>query len=662
MTPTVLILDDSLTVRMDLAEAFSAAGFETRPCATAAEARAQWCDGDIDAVILDVRLPDGDGVDLLRELRDTPAGEHTPVLMLSTEAEVADRVRALRTGADEYIGKPYDTGYVVAKAGELIRGRAPGRVGGGHDGVPTVLVIDDSATFREVLRRSCELQGYDVIVAASGEDGLRLAATARPTAAIVDGVLPDIDGATVIRRMRLDAALRSTPCLLLTASDEKDDELRALDAGADAFVRKQEDIEVVMARLSAVLRRSQGAPSEDTTSLLSLRKVLAVGETSPYLRHLATSLRGEGYDVMLAAAGDEALEIVALQPVDCILVDLDLPDGDGDDIYRGLKAATGTRDVPLIVLTAGDDRAAMLGALTVGADDSIPRSSGADVLTARVRAQLRRKQFEDENRRVREEALRAEIEATEARAARELAETRAELVSELEAKNQELEAFSYSVSHDLKAPLRRIEGFSAILVEDHGDQLDEAGRAILGRLSAAAERMGELIEDLLGLSRVGRADLARGPVDLSAVAARVLDDLAHRDPDRAVTTDIEPGLVVDADRRLLTAVLENLLGNAWKFTARTADARISVCARTDGPERVYVIADNGPGFDMSHAARLFEPFQRLHDDTEFPGTGIGLATVRRIIERHRGRVWADAADGRGATFLFTIPPALRAPS
>jgi signal transduction histidine kinase len=161
---------------------------------------------------------------------------------------------------------------------------------------------------------------------------------------------------------------------------------------------------------------------------------------------------------------------------------------------------------------------------------------------------------------------------------------------------------------------------------------------------------------------VGRADLARAPVDLSAVAARVLEDLAHRDPDRAVTTQIEPGLVVDADRRLLTAVLENLLGNAWKFTAQTADARISVCSRIDGPERVYEIADNGPGFDMSHADRLFEPFQRLHDDTEFPGTGIGLATVRRIIERHRGRVWADAAEGRGATFLFTIPPALRAPS
>jgi light-regulated signal transduction histidine kinase (bacteriophytochrome) len=298
----------------------------------------------------------------------------------------------------------------------------------------------------------------------------------------------------------------------------------------------------------------------------------------------------------------------------------------------------------------------MLEGLGAGADDYISKSSELDVLKARVRAQIRRKLFEDESRRIREQLLRRDFEASEARAARELAETRASMVDELRHKNDELEAFSYSVSHDLRAPLRSIDGFSQALLEDYSDQLDERGQDYLRRVRSAAQRMGELIDDLLELSRVGRAELTRARVNLADVARLVVTELRNREPDRQVETQIESELWAEADRRLMTVALENLLGNAWKFTARSATARIQVASERREGETVYVVRDNGTGFDMNHGDKLFRPFQRLHGAADYPGTGIGLATVHRILDRHGGRIWADSRPGDGATFYFTLSP------
>ena len=280
----------------------------------------------------------------------------------------------------------------------------------------------------------------------------------------------------------------------------------------------------------------------------------------------------------------------------------------------------------------------MINALDAGADDYLQKSSEFEVLIARVRAQLRRKQFEDENRRIRDELLEKEIEATQARAAIELSETRAVLVAELEQKNRELEAFSYSVSHDLRAPLRGIDGFSQALLEDYKDRLDETGVGYLGRVRAGVQRMGELIDDLLELSRVSRTELRRDQVDLSAIVGNIASGLRERDPHRAVAIQIQEGLSVSADGRLIRSVLENLMENAWKFTVHAPDAIIEFGADGGDVVAVYFVRDNGSGFDMNYAERLFEPFQRLHSDAEFPGTGIGLATVRRIIERHGGTI------------------------
>ena len=250
------------------------------------------------------------------------------------------------------------------------------------------------------------------------------------------------------------------------------------------------------------------------------------------------------------------------------------------------------------------------------------------------------------------ERLRAEEELAQHR--RNLEVLVASRTAELTQANRELEAFSYTVSHDLRSPLRSIDGFSRILLQRHGSDLPEESRELLERLSDGALRMGNLIESVLSLSRIGRAPLADEPVDLSGLAQELLAGLRARDPARRVRWTIEPGLVAHGDPGLLRIALENLLGNAWKFTARTDPAEIAVQRVHGEGGGVFAVRDNGAGFDMEHSKELFQPFHRLHRSTEFQGTGIGLATVARIVQRHGGRIWASAVPGQGATFFFTL--------
>ena len=227
--------------------------------------------------------------------------------------------------------------------------------------------------------------------------------------------------------------------------------------------------------------------------------------------------------------------------------------------------------------------------------------------------------------------------------------------AELESVNHELESFSYSVSHDLRAPLRSIDGFSHAILEDYIEILPEQGRDYFLRIRAAAQRMGELIDDLLALSRVTRAVTESKPVNLSALAEKILVDLQSEQPERHVTLSVAKELIVNGDPQLLKIALENLLGNAWKFTSKREDASIEVGVQNETGEPTYFIRDNGAGFNMAYADKLFGAFQRLHRPSEYPGTGIGLATVQRIISRHGGRIWAESSVGNGATFFFTLP-------
>ena len=249
---------------------------------------------------------------------------------------------------------------------------------------------------------------------------------------------------------------------------------------------------------------------------------------------------------------------------------------------------------------------------------------------------------------------RKRAEASSRRLHVELEDRVQQRTAQLQAAIDELEAFSYSVSHDLQAPLRSIEGFSRALVEDQGPSLPLESRRHLDRICAATNRMAQLIDDLLILSRVSREDLTRERVDVSDVVAGIAGTLRHREPDRSVTLVITPSMMACADARLLRVALENLLDNAWKFTRDSPDARVEVGEMQDGVHQAFFVRDNGAGFDPTYAEKLFGPFQRLHAATEFPGTGIGLATVRRIVHRHGGRVWADGQRGQGACFYFTL--------
>jgi PAS domain S-box-containing protein len=754
--PRVLIVDDSLTVRMHIAEALELAGFETILCEDLRSARSALAITGAGLVVLDVVLPDGDGLDFLRDLKSAAETANIPVLLLSTEAEVHSRIRGMGAGADEYVGKPYEIAQVVARARALVQASLNNAVSLGR----RVLLIDDSATFRNELAQSLEAAGFEVQQAATGEEGLTLAAAIRPDAVVVDGMLPGIDGATVVRRLKYDNAFRGTPCLLLTAAEGEADELRSLEAGADAYVRKSDDLGVILVRLTALLRGAGALGGAPAPSLFGPKRLLAVDDSITYLNELGSQLRNEGYDVVLATSGEEALEFLAAQTVDCILLDLVMPGLSGQETCRRIKQTPAWRDTPLVILTARDDRDAMIDGINAGADDYIAKSSDFNVLKARLRAQLRRKHFEDENRSVREQLVRRESEAryqrlihsniigvivgdldghlTDAndafltmlgysRAELESGTLKAEVLtppewrdrdaaavdqllrtgsavpfekeffrrdgsrmpimlglvllegantivgfvldrteqkfaelemrryaSALEGANHELESFSYSVAHDLRAPLRSIDGFSRAMFEDCNDKLDEQGQQYLRYIRESAQHMAHLIDDLLALSRVTSSDLRHEPVDLSALALAAFVRLQRAQPDRSAQFVAQEGLVTDGDPRLLAVVFDNLIGNAWKFTSKRDNGRIDFGATLTDGRVAYFVRDNGAGFDMTFASKLFGVFQRLHRSDEFEGTGVGLATVQRIVHRHGGRVWAEGEVGRGATFYFTL--------
>jgi PAS domain S-box-containing protein len=231
----------------------------------------------------------------------------------------------------------------------------------------------------------------------------------------------------------------------------------------------------------------------------------------------------------------------------------------------------------------------------------------------------------------------------------------AERTAQLEAVNQELEAFSYSVSHDLRAPLRHISGFSLALLEDYSDKLDETGKDYLHQVRGASHEMAQLIDDVLELARVTRSEMRREEINLSELASAITRDLQKNENGRTVVVNIEENLSTYSDKRLLQIMLANLLGNAWKFTSKRNDAEITFGQEEKGGEKVFFVRDNGAGFDMAYAGKLFGAFQRLHGADEFEGTGVGLAIVQRVINRHGGNVWGEGVVDHGAIFYFTLP-------
>jgi DNA-binding response OmpR family regulator len=664
MSPRVLVVDDSLTVRMDLRDAFEAAGLAVTACATVEAARSAIAGTAFGVAVLDVVLPDGDGISLLEELRRAPRNAGVPVMLLSTETEVRDRVRGLARGADEYVGKPYDPSYVVARVKELLRKGAPGARAGDRR---TVLLIDDSPTLRAELGAALVAGGYRVVDAESGEKGLRAAAEERPDAVILDGLLPGIDGYTVLRRMKLDVALRRTPVLMLTSSEQPGDEVRALEAGADAFVHKDEEAGAMLARLAAILRGVEELPAADLpASSLGPKRILAVDDSAAALEQLSEQLRQEGYDVVLARSGEEALELVAVQRVDCILLDLAMPGLSGLDTCRRMREVERTRDVPILIVGSAEDGASLIEGIEAGADDFVTGSADFDVLRARVRAQLRRRQLEEENRKLRERRLRQEHEAAEARSAQDLAAVRAELLADVERKNRELREadrrkneFLGILSHELRNPLAPIR--NALFILGHAPPASEQAHRAKAILDRQVEHLTRLVDDLLDVTRIsrGKIQLQRVRLDLADVLRRTVEDHERLLAERGIGLDVrvEPGpFPVDADPARITQIVGNLLHNSAKFT--DSGGRVDISLRREGGDAVVVVADSGVGIALEMLGRVFEPFTQADDSLHRSrgGLGLGLALVKGLVEQHGGTIQARSEGiGRGSEFTVRLP-------
>ena len=388
---------------------------------------------------------------------------------------------------------------------------------------------------------------------------------------------------------------------------------------------------------------------------------ILIVEDEPSTRLLLDQwLRSQQFSTVLTANGDEALAQIARQAPDLLLLDVMMPGMDGYELAKILKTNPATAHIPIIVLTALSDRKARLACLAAGAEDFLLKPVDLEELALRIRNLLRLKQlgdfFQNQNR-----SLEEKVQASTAEL-RHLADLQASEAAQLLASNHDLEAFSYSVSHDLRTPLSTIDGFSALLAKEFGvassglsGAASERATHYVSRIRAGVTHMVGLIDAMLLMAQTTHDPLPRKSVDLSAMAAEVMAGHREREPDRAALVRIQPDLVTYGDAFLLRQVLENLICNAWKFSAQSPETQISFSRDMDEDGRqVYTLQDNGVGFDMAEYDALFCAFSRLQSTQEFAGTGIGLASVRRIIARHGGSVWADSAPGQGARFSFTL--------
>jgi two-component system, NtrC family, sensor kinase len=632
--PTVLVVDDSLTVRMDLEEAFAEAEVATVLCASAAEARQAVARTPVDAVVLDVVLPDGDGAAFVQELRANPLTAKLPVLMLSSENEVRARIRGVTTGADDYAGKPYDRAYVVARVQDWLRTRQPPARRTG----PVILLVDHDVGFGAELRDAFAPAGGKVLVARSGEEGLRMAAATRPDAVVVGGGMPDLDGAGLVRRLKLDAAMRRTPCLLITAASCADNnEVSALESGADSFVARAEEATVIAARIFALLRGRRPAEDEVThASSLGPQKILSVDDSPTYLHALADEIRNEGYDVVLATSGEEALALLAAQSVDCIVLDLVMPGLSGKETCRLIKSSPALREIPLVVLSGYDDPESKVEAFNLGADDFVPKTDSFDVIKARLRAQIRRKHMETEVRDARERLLRKEKAAAEAA---------------IRARDD----FLAIASHELRTPLATL----TLHLENLQREFRRLGDGAFDGVEKAlrqTRRLTGLVDGMLDVSLVatGRMKIGRETVDLVTVTTEVIQRLA-RDADRAgCRISLRSSSPAEGlwDRQRMDQLVANLLSNAITYGA---GGPIEVTLATDIENVRLSIRDHGIGISRDDLPRIFNRFERAVSAHQYTGLGLGLYLTRQIVDAHGGSIDVASEPGRGSLFTVRLP-------
>jgi len=623
----VLIIDDSLTVRMDLDEAFQAASWATVMCSSGSAAREALWQEQFDCIILDVLLPDTSGPDLLAELRRHPATAGIPVILLSTEAEVAGQLKGLAVGADDYAGKPYDRERVVSQARQLA-----GRTGGSEPppARATILAVDDSLTYLNALAEQLHKDNYSVVLARSGPEALALL-QARPVDCILlDLMMPEMSGDEVCRRIKASPAWRFIPVVMLTGMGENEAIVESFNAGADDYVPKTSDFPVLRVRLRAQIRRRQ---FEEET------------------RRTREQLHQKDFEVAQAKAAAEAAR-------------------QWQATFNTMSDGVGLlgSDARLI-----QQNRAMTGILGASGQDGIPqplRGAVEELLGQSHKAgqrQTREVLFRDCWYRVAVDPaagpLPAGVEAV--MILRDISEQKAfqselersvrERTAKLQEAMGELEHFSYTITHDMRAPLRALQGFAGFLEDHSSGCLDGQSKEYLRLIRTSAARMDRLITDALQYSKAGRREMKLVPLNAAALIHGIILSYPALQPPKAQIL-IEDGIPkVLGNEAGLTQCFSNLLGNAVKFVEPGKLPVVRVYAQNlDGFVRLW-FDDNGIGIPKHAQGKLFQMFQRATKG--FEGTGVGLALVKKVAERMEGRVGVESEPGKGSRFWLDLKPA-----
>ncbi|MBN1471939.1 MAG: response regulator [Syntrophaceae bacterium] len=527
-----------------------------------------------------------------------------------------------------------------------------------------IIVVDDDEQNRSYLQTLFQSQGFAVTTAVNGAKALDAAREDPPLVIISDILMPVMDGFILCKEWKNDHRLKKIPFIFYTATytDPKDEKL-ALEMGADRFVTKPQEPDILLAIVRDVLNNK---PENLLKTEVSEEDILK--EYNEVLfRKLENKINQlEEANKTIKQSEEKYRGLIETTGTGFVIIDQKggVLDANGEYVrLAGCKSLEQIIGKNIIEWTAEHDRVRNTAEIKRCFEQGFVRNVEIDyvdnekfitpveinaatirttkgiVIMMLCRDITDRKKTENEIRQINESLERRVRERT----------------SELEASNKEMEAFAYSVSHDLRAPLRAIDNFSQIILEDYKDKLDTQIKDYLNKIIAASKRMAQLIDDILILSRIKRVSINIQKVNLSQMVRSTLENFQISEPGRCVKLMIADNLQAAADQRLMQIVMENLLGNAWKFTGKLEKAEIEFGTGENVNGKYFFIRDNGTGFDMAYVDKLFIPFQRLHSSNEYPGTGVGLSIVRTIMNRHGGTIWAEAQQDKGATFYFTLP-------